>query len=76
MVVVVSDIVVPVTTDKSNHLVVFPPLRTVEVEPVVRVAAAHGDTVLAKDIKTINIMIRISADPSKKDKQKYTKHLF
>ena len=45
----------------------FPPCGTVEVKPVVRVAAAHGDAVLAKDIKTINIMIRISADPSKKD---------
>ena len=31
----------------------FPPCGTVEVKPVVRVAAAHGDAVLAKDIKTI-----------------------
>ena len=43
---VVSDIVVPVTTDKSNHLVVFPPLRTVQVKPVVRATAAHGNTIL------------------------------
>ena len=29
-------------------LVVFPPLGTVEVEPVVRVAAAHGNAILSQ----------------------------
>ena len=63
MVVVVSIIVVPVTTGKSTLLVVFPPLRTVEVQPVVRVAAAHCNAILDNEIlERASVLTLISTD--------------